>query len=81
MTTDVTEQPTDNFEPSRRERRSVSEMLGEVMREVAVLLLVFMPLDLAIQGHGLTTRWVTAILALPAAFLVAGIYVERTRKQ
>jgi hypothetical protein len=56
-------------------------MLGEVMREVGVLLFVFIPLDLAIQGHGLTLGWVTAILGLPAAFLAAGIYVERTRRQ
>ena len=63
------------------DRRSVSEMLGEVMREVGVLLFVFIPLDLALQGHGLTIGWATVILVVPAAFLAAGIYVERTRRQ
>ena len=62
-------------------RHSVSEMLGEIMREVGVLLFVFIPLDLALQGHGLTIGWFIAIVVLPVAFLASGIYVERTRKQ
>ena len=63
------------------ERRSVPEMLGEIMREVGVLLFVFIPLDLAVQGHGLTIGWFTAIVVLPVAFLAFGIYLERTRTQ
>lgn len=63
------------------DRRSVSQMLGEVMREVGVLLFVFIPLDLALQRHPLTFVWVTAIVVLPVAFLASGIWIERTRKQ
>jgi hypothetical protein len=63
------------------DRRSVSAMLGEVMREVGVLLFVFIPLDLTLQGHKLTTAWIAAIVLLPVSFLATGIYVERTRRQ
>ena len=48
MTAD-TMKPATESEPATRDRRSVLEMLGEVMREVAVLLFVFIPLDLAIR--------------------------------
>lgn len=62
-------------------RRSVPDLLGEALREAGVLLFVFIPLDLALQGHGLTLGWFTAIVVPPAAFVISGIYVERTRKQ
>jgi hypothetical protein len=78
MTANTIKSETELERPGR-DRRSVPDMLGEVLREAGVLLFVFIPLDLVIQGHGLTIAWVTAILTLPAAFLVAGIYVERTR--
>ncbi len=56
-------------------------MLGDFLREASVLWFVFIPLDLALQGHQLTIGWITAIVVVPLTFLAAGIYVERTRRQ
>jgi hypothetical protein len=63
------------------ERRSVADMIGEILRECGVLLVVFIPLDLALQGHPLTTPWVVAIVVLPATLMALGISIERSRRQ
>jgi hypothetical protein len=62
-------------------RRGVAEMLGEFLREASVLLAVFIPLDLSLQGHQLTVGWATAIVVLPAALLASGITLERVRRR
>jgi hypothetical protein len=54
-------------------------MLGEFLREAAVLVFVFIPLDRAVNGDPLTPRWVLAILAVPALLLACGIVIERRR--
>jgi hypothetical protein len=55
-------------------------MLGEFLRELAVLIFVFVPLELWTQSnHGQFVRiliW-TAVLAI--ASLAAGIVIERVR--
>jgi hypothetical protein len=38
-----------------------------------------MPLDLALQGHGLTVEWTLVIRILPAALLIGGLILERRR--
>ncbi len=68
-------------ETTSPERRSVAEMLGETLREAGVLVGVFMPLDLALEGHGLTLQWGLAIVTLPVALLAGGLMIERRRTQ
>lgn len=62
-------------------RRSVAEMLGETLREAGILLAVFIPLDLFLQGHTLTVKSIGVIVILPAALLASGIAVERWRNE
>jgi hypothetical protein len=62
-------------------RRSVAEMLGETFREAGLLLAVFIPLDLFVQGHPLTIWSIVAIVVLPAVLLTSGILLERRRRQ
>lgn len=63
------------------ERRSVPEMIGEGLREMAILLLVFAPLDFAFapDSEELTAVTIGAIVGLAVLLFVAGIALERTR--
>ena len=56
-------------------------MLGEFLREAAVLVAVFIPLDRAVRGDRLTVGWGIAIAALPTFLLMLGMGIERTRRQ
>jgi hypothetical protein len=78
---DVTVPPGFVPESQTVERRSVADMIGEILREAGVLLVVFIPLDLALQGHSLTAPWVVAIVVLPAMLMALGIAIERRRRQ
>ena len=69
--------PTSNT--PKHERHSIAEMIGEFMREAAVLVFVFIPLDLVIEQRELTIWWILAIVVLPAFFLATGIVIERKR--
>jgi hypothetical protein len=64
------------------ERRSIADMLGEFLREAALLLLVFVPLDWFFQSRGyrLTVGRVASILVLPFGLLITGIVIERRRE-
>lgn len=56
--------------------RLVAALLGESLREVAVLVAVFGPLDTIVQGKVLTGRaWATIIVTVIAGF-VAGVFLE-----
>jgi hypothetical protein len=79
MTADAIEAGS-GIETSKRERRGVAEMIGETLREAAVLFGVFMPLDLALQGHPLTFGWANAIVFLPTSLLASGVALERRRR-
>ena len=78
MTADAIK-PTE-LETPTRERRGVAEMIADTLREAAVLFGVFMPLDLALQGHPLTFGWAIAIVLLPASLLASGVALERRRR-
>lgn len=53
-------------------------MIAEGVREIAVLILVFAPLDL--YGEDRLTGWtVSAILAIAVALFVLGVRLERNR--
>ena len=66
------------------EPKSLAEMLGEYLREAAVLILIFVPIDLLIpkgegQGHSISAKWLIATLALSLAMLGAGMWAERRK--
>ncbi len=61
-------------------KQTVAQMLGEFLREAAVLLLVFAPLDMAIQKSPFTWLNVIAIVAGVGFLLVLGILIEVVRQ-
>jgi len=64
------------------EHKSIAEMLGEYLREAAVLSGVFIPLDRVLgQKANLTWSYVWVTLGLSAGLLAAGIIMERRRPQ
>jgi hypothetical protein len=65
----------------RREsdRRSALEMIGEFMREAAVLVAVFMPLDMTIEGKPWTGARVAGTAVISLGLLAAGVIIEKFR--
>jgi hypothetical protein len=62
---------------SERDKNSVMEMVGEFLREIAVLVLVFVPLEL-FKGN-MSLGWYLGVLAFSATLLASGICMERIR--
>ncbi len=62
------------------DKRTPAEMLGEFLREAAVLTAVFIPLERIVQGKPLTLGWGLGILFLAGGLLVGGILMEVWRK-
>jgi hypothetical protein len=61
-------------------RKAVLEMVADFLREAAVLLAVFMPLEIGIvSGQPLTAGWIAAIVGVAGSFLLAGVLLERMR--
>jgi hypothetical protein len=58
------------------DRRTAGEMIGEFLREAAVLVAVFLPLDRMLTNSPLTLGWYVAILGLSGSLLGVGILVE-----
>jgi hypothetical protein len=52
-------------------------MIGEFLREVAVLTAVFIPLDRAMADKPLTTVGFVVMLSVSAGLLAGGIVIER----
>jgi len=64
--------------PSRG--KLIATLVGESLREIAVLVIVFAPLDAVVQGVTLTTRlWVGIIVGVATLFIV-GVYLETMRR-
>lgn len=61
------------------ERKSPEELLGEVLREIGVLVVVFFPFDEWITFHALTWRFVTGSAVMSGLFIAAGIWLEQAR--
>jgi len=51
-------------------------LVGESLREISVLVAVFVPLDLFVSGRLLTTRWLAATMGIVFGFFVVGIVLE-----
>jgi len=65
---------------SMAERRSVADMVGEFLRDAAVLIMVFAPLDKFVLSESLTWAFLDVIVALSSGLLSLGIGIERWRK-
>lgn len=64
---------------SENGKASVLEMIGEFLREAAVLVLVFVPLELNKPGHQIAARWYVGIVSFSLFLLLGGIFLERIR--
>jgi hypothetical protein len=62
------------------ERKSIAEMIGEYLREAAVLVGVFSILDKLVQGHEMSSGWVVAAAGTSLCLLAVGIMIEHRRK-
>ncbi len=63
------------------DRKSVAEMLGEFLREAAVLTAVFLPMDRVVaQRANFTWEWLWVTLLISAVLLVVGIMAEKVWK-
>jgi hypothetical protein len=63
------------------DNRSNEEMLGEVLREIGVLIVVFFPFDEWITFHMLTLGFVLGSVSLSAACITGGMWIERNRRR
>ena len=53
--------------------RSVGRMSGEFLREAAVLVAVFAPLDAIVNGHSMTPLYLVNTLAIVGGCLFLGV--------
>jgi hypothetical protein len=61
-------------------QKTIAEMISEYLREAAVLVAVFIPLDRILsQGKTFTRQWFWITVGFSAVLLVAGITLERVR--
>jgi len=70
------------FDP--HEPKNTSEMIGEYLREAAVLILIFVPIDILIPRYSnlqkpISLTWLIATLVLSLAVLSAGMWRERRK--
>ncbi len=56
--------------------KTVPQMLGEFLREVAVLALVFVPLELYLYGK-ISVAWIVGVVVMSAGALAGGIWLEQ----
>jgi len=56
--------------------KQIATLIGESLREIAVLVIVFAPLDALVQGAALTSRTWTVIIVGVATSFVIGVYLE-----
>jgi hypothetical protein len=61
-------------------QKTTAEMISEYLREAAVLVAVFIPLDRILsQGKIFTRQWFWITVGISTVLLVAGITLERVR--
>ena len=59
----------------------MTEMLGEAFREIAVLVIVFVPLDVLVSGYKFGWRWWLATLGISAPLFLLGALLEKIRAE
>lgn len=62
-------------------KKQVAEMIGEFLRDAAVLVLVFALLDRVISPTGVSVGWAIGVALVSGLLLFLGILVERGRKE
>jgi hypothetical protein len=67
--------------PILSDKKSNEEMLGEVLREIGVLIVVFFPFDEWITFHELTWKFALGSVLMSAAFVAAGMWLENMRQR
>ncbi len=60
-------------------RKTILEMMGEAFREVAVLLVVFAPLDRWVEHRPYTWTDSLETFGVGAIIFALGVFLERTR--
>jgi hypothetical protein len=70
--------PEEQSEPTvvRLERKTSTEMIGEFLREIAALILVFAPLDRYIAEGEVSPEWLTGTLLASFLLFMVGIAME-----
>lgn len=64
------------MEAGRSRGERIATLIGESLREVAILVLVFAPLDVLTQAVALTLRsWLAIIVTVMITFSI-GVYLE-----
>ena len=64
------------MDAARTRGQRISAVIGESLREVAILVLVFLPLDVVTQGIALPLRsWFAMIVTALIGFSI-GVYLE-----
>lgn len=63
------------------DNRSNEDMLGEVLREIGVLIVVFFPFDEWITFHALTWKFTLGSVLLSAVCIASGMWLERNRRR
>ena len=64
------------MERSESSWRTTARLIGEFMREAAVLVAVFVPLDWTVENRPLTTSLVVAIIVVVAGLMSVGVLLE-----
>jgi cyanate permease len=64
------------MDSARSVKRAAMILVGESLREMAVLIAVFAPLDMIVQGWSLTVRSVAAILLTVVPVFALGLFLE-----
>jgi hypothetical protein len=59
--------------------RSLAEMIGDTLREAALLLAVFGWLDRVVQEEPFFGPWAWTVMGLAAALYALGVLIERLR--
>ena len=66
--------------PQETDKKSVAQMIGEVLRDIGILIVVFFPLDEWLTWKTVTPIFVSVSVLLSAAAVTVGIVMERKRR-
>jgi hypothetical protein len=66
----------ETMDDERSRGKQIATLIGESLREVAILVLVFAPLDVVTQGIALTLRWWLAMIVTALIGFSIGVYLE-----
>ena len=62
------------------QRKTFAEMLGEAFRDIAILVIVFTPLDVLTIGDSFTWNWFWATVGISVPLFAMGVILEKIRR-